>query len=196
MKRTLAFSLLVVGFSLYACSGNKQAEEGQSYKGYVSNAERTPTTMDGKPVAAEPKATAPAAAADSAGGEAGGAGAIDVNAPSDSKGVGTFTDVAIADGLDADMAARGQEVFQTSCTACHTPTAQKLIGPGLKGITKIRTPEWILNMITDPVKMTKNDPIAKALLAESNNIQMTDQNVSDEDARAILEFLRQNDGVK
>lgn len=120
-------------------------------------------------------------------------GTIDVNAYSDSKGVGKFTDVKVGSTIDKAMAQKGEEVFQTKCTACHQATEQKLIGPGLKGITKIRTPEWIMNMITDPDGMTQNDPVAKALLGEFNHTQMTNQGLTDQEAREVLEFFRQND---
>ena len=40
--------------------------------------------------------------------------------------------------------------------------------------------------------MTKEDPVAKALF-EKHLIQMTFQNVSDDEARQLLEFLRKND---
>lgn len=120
-------------------------------------------------------------------------GAIDVNAYSDSKGVGKFTDVKVGSSIDQEMAQKGQEVFQTKCTACHMATDQKLIGPGLKGITKIRTPAWIMNMITNPDEMTHKDPVAQALLEEFNQTQMTNQGLTDQEAREVLEFFRQND---
>lgn len=181
MRQILIVALLGGCLALYSCgNSNESAHEN----GVVSNVKKPPTTMEGKPVpSVEKKAHT----------ESGG---IDVNAPSDDKGVGKFTSVKIGKNLDAALAAKGKELFQTSCTACHTATDQRLVGPGLKGITKIRTPEWIMNMISDPVKMTHNDPVAAELLKEFNNVQMTNQNVGDDGARAILEFLRQNDGVK
>ncbi len=186
MKRVITFGLLVAVITLYSCNSNKE-DAGQSYEGFVSNAVRTPTTLDGKPIPKQAATTDGAAATEPA---------IDVTASSDSKGVGPFTDQEIKlEGLDAAMASKGKELFQTYCTACHTPTDQRLIGPGLKEITKIRTPQWILNMITNPIEMTKSDPVAKQLKAEFNNVQMTDMGLSNEDARAVLEFLRQNDGV-
>ena len=118
--------------------------------------------------------------------------AVDPNAKSDSKGVGKFTDVEVAATIDKDMAAKGQAIFETKCTPCHKLTEEKLVGPGLKNITNLRTPEWIMNMITNPEEMTKKDPIAKALF-EEHLMQMTFQNVSDDETRQIYEYLRLND---
>lgn len=189
MRNLLIAGLLVAGFTLYSCHGSNSSDKYNENE-VTSNAETPPpTTIEGKVLTRENSGNT-ASAATSTG--------IDVNAKSDSKGVGKFTDanIKVGPGIDAAMAAKGKAVFQTSCTACHTATAQKLIGPGLKGITDIRTPQWIMNMITDPVKMTHNDPIAEALLQQENGVQMTNQNVGDEGAREILEFFRQNDGAK
>lgn len=117
---------------------------------------------------------------------------INTDAKSESKGIGKFTNVEVAADIDADMAAKGQAIFETKCTPCHKLTDEKLVGPGLKNITEIRTPEWIMNMITNPEEMTKKDPVAKALF-EEHLMQMTFQNVSDEETRQILEYFRVND---
>jgi hypothetical protein len=50
-----------------------------------------------------------------------------------------------------------------------------------------------MNMVLNPVEMTQKDPTAQELLA-TYLTQMTFQNVSEEDARAILEYFRQLDG--
>lgn len=117
---------------------------------------------------------------------------VDPNAKSDSKGVGKFTSVEVDAAVDKAMAAKGQAIFETKCTPCHKLTGEKLVGPGLKDITNLRTPEWIMNMITNPEEMTQKDPIAKALF-EEHLVQMTFQNVSDDETREIYEYLRQND---
>ena len=41
--------------------------------------------------------------------------------------------------------------------------------------------------------MIKEDPIAKKLLVESNMAVMANQNLTEEEARAILEYFRQFD---
>jgi cell fate (sporulation/competence/biofilm development) regulator YlbF (YheA/YmcA/DUF963 family) len=44
--------------------------------------------------------------------------------------------------------------------------------------------------------MTKKDEVAKRLFHEYNMTQMTFQNVTQDDARAILEYFRKNDSQK
>ncbi len=109
----------------------------------------------------------------------------------DGKGVGPIKEVKLAD-IDPKMAEEGKALFEAKCTACHKFSDQKYVGPGLKGVTKRRKPEWIENMILNPAEMTQKDPTAKDLLA-THLTQMTNQNVAPEDARKILEFFRQGD---
>lgn len=67
----------------------------------------------------------------------------------------------------------------------------RLVGPALAGVTMRGSPEWIMNMILNPQEMVKKDPTAKKLLAEYNGAIMIDQNLSQDDARAVLEYFRQ-----
>ena len=90
--------------------------------------------------------------------------------------------------LDQELARKGKELFKLKCTACHK-IDQRYIGPALKGVTKRRNPAWIMNQILDPAFMIEHDPITQELLAEYHT-RMTFQNVTKEDARAILEYLR------
>ncbi|MDX5438052.1 MAG: cytochrome c [Pontibacter sp.] len=110
----------------------------------------------------------------------------------DGKGVGPVKSVEIGEGIDQALADNGKSIFEGKCSACHQLSDQKVVGPGLAGVTENRKPEWVMNMIINPEEMTKKDPTAKKLLAE-HLTQMTNQNVNEQDARAILEFLRQND---
>ncbi len=113
---------------------------------------------------------------------------IDLNAPTlDNKGIGPVKSVTLAD-IDDAMVAKGKEVFKTNCTACHK-FKKRYIGPGLNGITERRSPEWIMNMILNADEMLQKDPVAKALIAEYN-APMAQQQISEEEARAILEYFR------
>ncbi len=106
----------------------------------------------------------------------------------DNKGVGPIQNIELA-AIDEEMAKRGMELFQTNCSACHK-VDQRFIGPSPKGIMKRRSPEWIMNMILDPQLMVEQDRCAKDLLVEFNGAAMANQNMTEAQARDILEFFR------
>jgi mono/diheme cytochrome c family protein len=113
---------------------------------------------------------------------------MDLTAPTlDNKGIGPVKDVKLG-AIDNKMAEEGKALYKTNCTACHK-FKKRYIGPGLKGITERRSPEWIMNMILNTDEMLKKDPIAKALIAEYN-APMAKQQISEKEARAILEYFR------
>ena len=110
---------------------------------------------------------------------------IDLN----NTGIGPISDLSFPSSIDEVMAAEGAAAFKEKCTACHKVNA-KLIGPAMTGIYERRHPAWVMNILLNPTEMLKEDPIAKALLKEYNNILMINQNLSEEEARAIAEYLR------
>ncbi|HNF72516.1 MAG TPA: cytochrome c, partial [Chitinophagaceae bacterium] len=103
--------------------------------------------------------------------------------------------VDVGTALDAAKADAGQKVVDVKCSSCHKLTNEKLVGPGWAGVTKRRTPVWIMNFITNTDAMIDKDPAAQAQL-EICMVRMPNQSLSDEDARNILEFMRKNDGVQ
>lgn len=109
---------------------------------------------------------------------------IDLN----DKGTGPITSVAIGD-LDQALADQGKSNFETNCLACHR-IGKKFIGPDLTGVTERRSPEWIMNMILEPEKMIKENQLAKDLFMEFNGSPMAKQGLSQEEARAVLEYFR------
>lgn len=110
------------------------------------------------------------------------------NDPMKNIGVGPVKSVTLGP-IDQAMVAEGQKIFQEKCSACHKPT-EKFVGPAPKGILDRRSPEWIMNMILNPDKMVKEDPIAKQLLMDYNLAPMANQNLTEEQARKILEYFR------
>jgi len=108
--------------------------------------------------------------------------------PMENIGVGPIKSLELGE-LDQAMADQGKEVYETMCTACHK-VEEKYIGPAPKGILSRRSPEWIMNMILAPDIMVKEDPVAKALLAEFNGAPMANQNLTEEQARQVLEYFR------
>lgn len=113
----------------------------------------------------------------------------EVSDPMKNKGIGPVKSITLPAEIDQAMAEEGKVLFESLCTACHK-VHKKFIGPSPKDILKRRTPEWVMNMIINPEEMILEDPIAKQLLMEANGAPMANQNVSEEDARKILEYFR------
>ena len=111
------------------------------------------------------------------------------------RGIGRFTKVELGEKLDALMAEKGNKIAAVKCLSCHKLTTEKLVGPGWNGVTSRNAPEWIMNFITNPDEMLNKDPKAQAQL-EICLVRMPNQNLNDDEARSLLEFMRQNDGVK
>ena len=112
-----------------------------------------------------------------------------------SKGLGKFTHVELDPKLNEKMAAEGNGIYEVKCLSCHKLTTERVVGPGWAGVTERRKPEWIMNFVTNVDEMLDKDPESQAML-EICMVRMPNQNLSDEDARAVLEFMRKNDGVK
>ena len=107
----------------------------------------------------------------------------------DNKGVGKIKNLELPATIDDAMVERGAAIFKTNCTACHK-IGKRFIGPSPSGILERRSPEWIMNMILDPQLMVAEDRCAKDLLIEFNGAAMANQNMTEAQARDILEYFR------
>jgi cytochrome c5 len=105
------------------------------------------------------------------------------------------TDITITNPLNAEWGGVGKSIYELKCQACHKLTEEKLVGPGWKDVTKRRKPVWIINMVTNTEMMLDKDPEAQKLL-ELCMVRMPNQNLTNEEARKVLEFMRGNDGEK
>jgi hypothetical protein len=97
--------------------------------------------------------------------------------------------------LNKTLVSAGKNTYELKCQSCHKLTTDRLVGPGWKDVTKRRTPEWIVNMITNVDMMLDSDPEAQKLL-EQCLVRMPNQNLSRDQAREVIEFMRENDGEK
>ena len=105
------------------------------------------------------------------------------------KGIGPIKELTFDAEINEEMAAMGETLFTQKCTQCHLKD-QRLIGPAMTDVYDRRSPEWVMNLMLNPEEMLKKDPIAKALMAEYNNAIMLNQNLTEEEARALAEYLR------
>jgi cytochrome c551/c552 len=109
------------------------------------------------------------------------------------KGIGKFQNVELTHPLDEKMITSGSAIYDLKCASCHKMTDEKLVGPGWKGVTDRRTAEWIMNFATNTDEMLDKDAEAKAMM-EVCMVRMPNQNLKDDEARHIVEFMRKNDG--
>ena len=84
---------------------------------------------------------------------------------------------------------RGEELFETRCVACHSLGTDRLVGPGLQGVTERRDPAWLRAFIAAPDRMlAAGDSLARQLLA-TYQVQMPNLGLSAADADSIVAFL-------
>lgn len=165
------FGLIVIVFLLASCGGEKSKKDtpGQSTE---------QKEVKKEPVNEEPKV-------ETASTDVPASKRIDL----ESKGVGPIKSLELTEEINQEMVAKGADVFKKMCTACHREN-KRFVGPSPQNILERRSPEWVMNMILNPEEMVKNDPLAKELLIEFNGSPMANQNLTEEDARAIVEYFR------
>ena len=127
--------------------------------------------------------------------DASGKSAPEANLSDPTKGIGEVKEVKLHSPLEQDRIKRGLSIYEMKCQPCHKLDETRVVGPGWKGVTQRRRPEWIMNMVTNVDVMLDKDEEAQKLL-QLCLTRMPNQNVSIGDARDILEFMRSNDGAK
>lgn len=103
--------------------------------------------------------------------------------------IGPVKQLTLAEQLDAALAQQGEQLFNTYCIACHR-LEERFIGPPLGNVTQQRGPVYLMNMMLNPNGMIQRHPVVKQLVSEYGTL-MTDLSLTEEQARAILEYLRQ-----
>jgi cytochrome c len=103
-------------------------------------------------------------------------------------GIGPVTEEVQVGPVDAALATKGQAVFEGKCSACHK-AGERYVGPALGGVTERRSPAFVMNMALNPEGMYTKHPEVRKLLGEYMT-QMPNQQLTRDDARAVLEYLR------
>ena len=166
MKINNLISTVLMAMLIAACGGKTEKKEED---GFSVKRQKTEQKKEEAPVADVTKASE----------------RVDLT----TKGVGPIKTITLDAQIDQAMADKGKEVYDKMCLACHR-IGKKFVGPAPDGILERRTPEWIMNMILNPEVMVKEDPLAKELLVEFNGSPMANQSLTEEEARAVLEYFR------
>jgi cytochrome c2 len=109
------------------------------------------------------------------------------------KGIGPIAQMKLIP-INQGRAEEGKKTFELKCSACHFIDTRK-VGPALVKVTTRRSPEWIMNMILNTKEMVEKDPIASEMVTVYFT-KMTFQDVTEAQARDILEYFRSIDAAK
>lgn len=88
-------------------------------------------------------------------------------------------------------AAAGKDLFNNNCQQCHSPGADEVVGPGLKGIMDRRSMEWLIPWVKNSQKVIKSgDAYAVKLYNKYNKTQMQSFNLSDDEIKNIFAYVQ------
>ena len=97
-----------------------------------------------------------------------------------------------ANGLstDPDIIAAGETLFSNYCKVCHAVEKQ-VIGPALAGVYERREIPWIISFVQNSQKVIQGgDPYAVQLYEKFNKTQMPSHDLSADEIRSIMSFIR------
>ena len=103
-------------------------------------------------------------------------------------GYGPIKQELTVDPINEKLAASGEKIFNKTCYRCHRLN-ERYTGPPLGGVTAFRSPAFIMNMILNPEENIRRHAGVQALQKQYYTI-MTNQDLSIDEARAVLEYLR------
>lgn len=87
------------------------------------------------------------------------------------------------------------EYFEKKCVSCHSIGGGDDVGPDLKGVTEKRDEKWLIAFIRDSEKViASGDPIANELFAKFKNKKMPAQEITDQEIKYLLEFIKAGKG--
>ena len=100
----------------------------------------------------------------------------------------TATAEAPAGGGDA---AKGETLFKNNCAQCHAVTDERVVGPGLKGVSSRHEFSWLAKWVRNSQAMVAaGDPYAVKIYNEYSKAQMTSfPNLSDDDIKSIFAYV-------
>jgi protein SCO1/2 len=94
---------------------------------------------------------------------------------------------------------KGESLFRTRCSACHTIGAEDVgeegkrpIGPDLLNVTRKRDRAWLTRWMAEPDKMlAEKDPLAMSMLAEYNNLPMPNLRLNEMEIQSLFLYIEE-----
>ncbi|MCH6257270.1 PQQ-dependent sugar dehydrogenase [Puniceicoccaceae bacterium K14] len=90
---------------------------------------------------------------------------------------------------DAKSISRGNELFQTNCSACHDFSRDGSIGPGLGRVTGVAFKSWIEDFIRNSQAMVEAEDLRALKLFDEYKTVMPSYDFSEEDMESLLAYI-------
>jgi len=86
---------------------------------------------------------------------------------------------------------KGEDLFRSRCSACHTVGAGDEIGPDLLGVADRRDRLWLIRWLKEPdVMLREKDPVAMALFNRYKQVAMPNVKLIDSDIQHLITYLQ------
>lgn len=88
----------------------------------------------------------------------------------------------------------GEEIFNSTCKACHTIGGGKLVGPDLENVQDRHNEAWLISFIKSSTSLVKSgDKAADSIFQAFNQVVMPDHpTLSDADIKGIIAYIKEN----
>ncbi len=104
-----------------------------------------------------------------------------------------------ADAPQVRNISKGENMFRTRCSACHTigveegaKAGQRPIGPDLLGVTWKRDRAWLTRWMKEPNRMLEEkDPLAMSMYVEFNKVAMPNMGLTDADIQELFAYIEE-----
>jgi protein SCO1 len=85
---------------------------------------------------------------------------------------------------------KGQFIFDSRCSACHTIGQGERIGPDLHGVTSRRDAAWLVRYVVAPDRLlAEKDPVAVQLFEKYKGARMPNLGLGPADVRDVVSYL-------
>jgi mono/diheme cytochrome c family protein len=87
--------------------------------------------------------------------------------------------------------AKGETLFKNNCAQCHAASDERVVGPGLKGVSGRHDFAWLAKWVRNSqAVIASGDPYAVKIYNEYSKAQMTSfPNLSDDDIKGIFAYV-------
>ena len=101
------------------------------------------------------------------------------------------TQVNYAQAAQLPSVNRGEQLFRTRCTGCHSIGKGEGLGPDLIGVVSLRDRDWLTRWLMRPDEMLEEkDPLAISLYKKYNNLPMPNLKLNNLDTVALIDYMQ------